>query len=70
MGIEDRILRRYLQSAKDKGGGWEMATRMMVSRMLVLEDQLLRAGVDFPPDTTVADRSHNHADVERYDGIN
>ncbi|MCC0035438.1 MAG: hypothetical protein H6887_09280 [Hoeflea sp.] len=70
MGIEDQILRAYLQKAHDTRGGWEMAARMMVSRMLILEDRLLRAGVDFPTDSTFAGGSHNHADVEKYDGIN
>ncbi|MDF1606937.1 hypothetical protein PZ897_01970 [Hoeflea sp. YIM 152468] len=70
MGIEDQILQAYLQKSHDKGGGWQMAMRMMASRMLVLEDRLLRAGVDFPIDSTFANRSHNHAHVERYDSIN
>ena len=68
--MEDEILRAYLQKAADTRGGWQMAMRMMASRMLVLEDRLLRAGVDFPTDSTFAGRSHNHAGVEKYDGIN
>ena len=63
-------MRAYLQKAVDTRGGWQMAMRMMASRMLVLEDRLLRAGIDFPPDRTFAGRSYNHADVEKYDGIN
>lgn len=52
--IEEMAVRRYLQAAHDRRGGWEMAMRMMASRLLVLEDRLLRAGVDFPTDATVA----------------
>lgn len=46
--IEETAVRRYLQEAHNRGGGWEMAMRMMARRILVLEDRLLRAGVDFP----------------------
>ncbi|MGI3169961.1 hypothetical protein ACRARG_12450 [Pseudooceanicola sp. C21-150M6] len=46
--IEEKAVRLYLQEAVNRGGGWEMAMRMMAGRILVLEDRLLRAGVDFP----------------------
>lgn len=46
--IEETAVRRYLQEAHNRGGGWEMAMRMMARRILVLEDRLLRAGVEFP----------------------
>lgn len=45
---EDKAVNRYLQEAQNRGGGWGMAMRMMARRILVLEDRLLRAGVDFP----------------------
>jgi len=48
MTIEDDAVRHFLQLANDRGGGWEMAMRMMANRILVLEDRLLRAGVKFP----------------------
>ena len=46
--IEDKAVSRYLQEAHNRGGGWGMAMRMMARRILVLEDRLIRAGVDFP----------------------
>lgn len=57
--LEETIVRRYLQTAQDRRGGWEMAMRMMASRLLVLEDRLLRAGVDFPTDATVGGAEAN-----------
>lgn len=45
---EDKSVNRYLQEAQNRGGGWGMAMRMMARRILVLEDRLLRAGVEFP----------------------
>ncbi|MCO5159603.1 MAG: hypothetical protein M9939_00585 [Mesorhizobium sp.] len=50
MTIDEKIVRAYLQDAHNKGGGWKMAMFMMADRLLVLEDRLLRAGVDFPTD--------------------
>ncbi len=50
MGIDEAIVRAYLQDANNKGGGWIMAMNMMADRIIVLEDKLLRAGVDFPAD--------------------
>lgn len=46
--IEEQAVRLYLQEAHNRGGGWSMAARMMARRILVLEDRLMRAGVDFP----------------------
>lgn len=50
MTIDETIVRAYLQDAMNKGGGWQMAMNMMADRLIVLEDRLLRAGVDFPTD--------------------
>jgi hypothetical protein len=53
MIIEDHIIRAYLQAAVDRGGSYHMAMSMMVNRILVLEDRLLRAGVPFDEDKIV-----------------
>lgn len=50
MTIDEKIIRSYLQSAHEKGGSYHMAMSMMADRLLVLEDKLLRSGVDFPED--------------------
>lgn len=44
---DDQIVRGYLQAAHNRGGSFHMAMLMMVNRMILLEDRLLLAGVDF-----------------------
>jgi len=53
MTIDDKIIRAYLQAAHNRGGSFHMAMLMMVQRMFVLEDRLLRAGVAFEEDKAV-----------------
>ncbi|NTF54899.1 hypothetical protein G6L12_08325 [Agrobacterium rhizogenes] len=53
MTIDDQIIRAYLQAAHNRGGSFHMAMLMMVQRMFVLEDRLLRAGVAFEEDKAV-----------------
>ncbi len=50
MGLDEAAVRKYLQAAQDRGGGWSMAMHMMADRILALEDRLERAGIQFPPD--------------------
>lgn len=44
--IEETIVRQHLQAAHDRGGGWQMAMRMMARRILKLEDWMIREGLD------------------------
>lgn len=51
--IDDRIIRAYLQAAHNRGGSFHMAMLMMASRLILLEDRLLRARVPFEEDKIV-----------------
>ncbi|WP_430256531.1 hypothetical protein [Neorhizobium sp. DAR64872/K0K18] len=53
MRTDDKMIRAYLQSAHDRGGSYHMAMLMMADRILVLEDRLLKARVEFPEDKTI-----------------
>lgn len=53
MTIDDQIIRAYLQAAHKRGGSFQMAMHMMVERMLVLEDKLLRSAVVFEEDKII-----------------
>ena len=54
MTSEEREVRKYLQSAHDRGGGWQMAMFMMARRIEVLQDKLVRAGLSVPEPADVA----------------
>ncbi len=54
MTIDDQIIRAYLQAAHNRGGSFHMAMGMMAARILVLEDRLLRARIDFEEDKVVS----------------
>lgn len=45
---EEARVRKYLQAAHDRGGGWSMAMRMMARHIEVLEDRMERAGMETP----------------------
>ena len=38
MDHQDRIIRHYLQSAHDRGGGWQMAMRMMAYNLMAARE--------------------------------
>lgn len=38
MDYQDRIVRHYLQAAHDRGGGWEMAMRMMAYNLMAARE--------------------------------
>lgn len=38
MTEEDRMIRHYLQTAHDRGGGWQMAMRMMACNLMAARE--------------------------------
>jgi aminopeptidase C len=38
MDCQDRIVRHYLQAAHNRGGGWEMAMRMMAYNLMAARE--------------------------------
>lgn len=45
----DAVVRSYLQKAHDRGGGWQMAMRMMAEQILLLGDSLAIAEIAANP---------------------
>jgi hypothetical protein len=38
MTAEERMIRHYLQAAHDRGGGWQMAMRMMAYNLMAARE--------------------------------
>lgn len=38
MDVEERIVRHYLQAAQDRGGGWQMAMRIMAYNLMAARE--------------------------------
>ena len=55
MTRDDLIIRAYLEAAHNRGGSYQMAMHMLVQRIDMLEDLLMRAGKTIEPDKVVRD---------------